>query len=114
MTYARRRWFTSEDDAEILRGLAAGVSLAEIAMSLDRQRGSVENRVRLIKGLRSTSEYVSAKLPNANDLSGEVRCLGGCGKRFVSPDRLRIRVCNTCKKRWHDQNEFRVEHSLCL
>jgi hypothetical protein len=112
MTYAKRRWFTAEDDAEMLRGIEAGASLNEIAMSLDRKRGSVQNRARLIQGLRSTSPYVSLNPPKVNDLSGEVLCLGWCGKRFLSPDRLRIRVCFYCKKVQREGLVHTVEYKI--
>jgi hypothetical protein len=114
MTYAKRRWFTAEDDAEILRGLAAGVSLNEIALSLDRKRGSVQNRARLIQGLQSTSQYVSPKAPKSNALSGKVLCLGWCGKHFMSPDRLRIRVCPYCKKVQREGLVHTVEYGMAI
>jgi hypothetical protein len=114
MKYAKRRWFTAEDDAEILEGLESGVSFNEIALSLDRNRGSVQNRARLLHGLQSTSPYVSPKAPKANDLAGKVRCLGGCNKLFLSPDRLRIRVCPYCKKVQREGFVHTVEYGMAI
>lgn len=30
---------------------------------------------------------------------GIVRCLGGCDKKFASPDRCCIRICPSCKRK---------------
>jgi hypothetical protein len=29
---------------------------------------------------------------------GEVNCLGWCNKRFLSPDKTRIRFCTSCRR----------------
>lgn len=39
---------------------------------------------------------------------GKVRCLGGCGREFNSPDRVRVRICPRCKGRRRDEYSPRV------
>lgn len=46
------------------------------------------------------------------DPSGIVRCLGGCERQWKSPDRLRIRICQSCKDKRRNSgtayDEYRI------
>ncbi len=44
------------------------------------------------RSIRHTRKRVPPSKP------GVVLCIGPCGKRFKSPDRMRVRVCNRCKR----------------
>lgn len=99
----RRVRFTPEDDAKMLALSAAGKTGREIGQALgDRQASSINNRLRLLRGLvrppRPELARVAEKAPGGA-AQGVVKRLGGCGGTFLSPDRFRIRICRSCKKR---------------
>lgn len=95
--------FTPEDDAKMLALSAAGKTGREIGQALgDRPARSVNRRLRMLKGWAPTPRpplAMGAKKAPGGTTQGVVKCLGGCGKEFLSPDRLRIRVCKVCKQR---------------
>lgn len=107
--------FTPEDDAKMLALSAAGKTGREIGEALgDRQASSVNNRLRMLKGWVPTPRphrAMGAKKAPGGTTQGVVKCLGGCGGEFLSPDRLRIRICPVCKKRNVD---FRLPDSQAL
>ncbi len=115
---------TAEEDAQLIRWRAEGRSIMAISEAMNRQSSSVCYRLRLLLGLPKSPSavkgYVRPSLPHneerkngkqedladqkrtiqkARSMAGVCKCLGGCGKTFLSPDRLRIRVCPVCKKR---------------
>jgi len=94
--------FSPAEDAFILRSKAAGATNTEIATALSCSPSTIANRVRLIappgaQPVAPSQAVPAAPRPQVAPLGGEVRCLGGCGGRFHSPDRLRIRICPRCK-----------------
>jgi hypothetical protein len=96
--------FTPEDDAKMLALSAEGKTGREIGLALgDRQASSVNNRLRMLKGWVPTPRVRGAtaakKAPGGQGKMGVVKCLGGCGGTFLSPDWLRIRICKVCKQR---------------
>jgi hypothetical protein len=102
--------FTAADDAAMLDLRRQGHSFAAIALLLGLAKSSVGTRVRMLGGklppskLQRAEERASARqeggqVARKSDASGWCLCLGGCNKKFLSPDRLRIRICPTCKKR---------------
>lgn len=102
MTDRTRRLFPPEEDAKILAMIAAGIPLREIAAAIGRLASSVGSRVRKLQGKPAAPSGLVMRKPQPSataSLGGQVRCLGGCGKIFDSPDRLRIRRCPTCKAR---------------
>lgn len=46
------------------------------------------------------------------DRAGHVRCLGGCGETFYSPDRCRIRICANCKRKNLEKTGGIAEHRI--
>jgi Zn finger protein HypA/HybF involved in hydrogenase expression len=38
-------------------------------------------------------------------VSGETTCLGWCGKKFWSPDKIRIRFCPKCRSKRNNTSE---------
>lgn len=95
--------FTPEDDAKMLALSAAGKTGREIGEALgDRQASSVNKRLRMLKGwvpTPRTHRAMGSKKAPGGTTQGVVKCLGGCGETFLSPDRLRIRICRVCKQR---------------
>jgi hypothetical protein len=49
-------------------------------------------------GHHTAYHYHPEWLRVAPSVPGKVVCLGKCGKPFKSPDRVRIRICNACKR----------------
>jgi hypothetical protein len=102
----RRVRFTPEDDAKMLALSAAGKTGREIGEALgDRQASAVNNRLRMLKGWVPTPRphrALGSKQAPAGAAQGVVKCLGGCGGTFLSPDRKRVRICPVCKKRHAD------------
>ncbi len=117
--------FTAQDDAAMLDLRRQGYTFAKIALLLGFAQSSVGARVRMLGGqlppskLRRTAERASAReeggqVARKSDTSGWCLCLGGCDKKFLSPDRLRIRVCPICRKKSAWQSGAGRSFSLSL
>jgi hypothetical protein len=107
----RNRRFQPEEDKRILAMSASGKTLRFMAMALDRNSSSIKYRLELLKrgfDLRRVTPIAEKK--TKQDLSGVVRCLGGCEKNWLSPDRFRIRICPSCKKAHHNSSVHTVEY----
>lgn len=124
----RRRLFSAEEDALILQLVKSGMSYTNIGASLGRRSSSIWNRVSRLQSL-SFDERMAGKAaspqpvepatptkpkPTRVEIGGVVVCLGGCGRRFYSPDRKRIRICIACKKSHGDQGAGFTECALRL
>lgn len=107
-----RKQFTNEDDGMILEMRRQGMSAEEIAGSMGLQASVIFGRLQTIGGQESLPSRSSGKkgyVPRA----GMVRCLGpGCGRKFLSPDKCRIRICQACKARRGDYRSGLPEHFL--
>ena len=98
----QRGRFSPAEDAFIVQRRAAGNTYGEIARAMQCSPSAIADRVRLLASPGAQPAVQSqavraAPRPRVAPLGGEVRCLGGCGGRFHSPDRLRIRICPRCK-----------------
>jgi hypothetical protein len=127
----------SPEEGQKIQALrAAGSSYFDIALELNRSAGGIWLYLRRLAGLPIKPERVCGKPPAvspppavsvaapqvavrrksrglAKHQAGEVKCLGGCGKIFASPDRLRIRICPVCKHR-HRQDALPTNYALHL
>ena len=121
----------SPEESQKIQALrAAGCSLSDIALELNRSGAGIWRHLRCLAGLPvramppaapppavSVAEPAVAVRRKSRGLvkhqAGEVKCLGGCGKIFASPDRLRIRVCPVCKHR-HRQDALPTNYALHL
>jgi hypothetical protein len=121
----------SPEESQKIQALrAAGCSLSDIALELNRSGSGIWGHLKRLAGL-PVRAMPPAALPPAVSVAqpavavrrksrglvkrhaGEVKCLGGCGKTFASPDRLRIRICPVCKKR-HRQDALPTNYALHL
>ncbi|MEF8746683.1 MAG: helix-turn-helix domain-containing protein [Candidatus Accumulibacter propinquus] len=129
-----------EESLKIQALRAAGSSIDDIAVELNRSGNGIWLHLRRLAGLPTKTGKVRAKPlapavspppPTAVSVAappvakrrksrglakhqaGEVKCLGGCGKIFASPDRLRIRICPVCKHR-HRQDALPTNYALHL
>lgn len=118
----------SDLDRGIIEDYARGRTLADIS----RRTGLGETtvRIRLLRlrenlGLSAVPFSPGERLrdlppgefpidPPSDVVRGYVRCLGGCGKMFQSPDRKRIRVCVDCKRNRAKRDIFHVEYHCSL
>ena len=101
--------FTAADDAAILDLHRQGNSFYKIALLTGFARSSVGARLGILSGKLPPSKVQRAEerararqegvVARQSEAAGWCRCLGGCGKTFLSPDRLRIRVCPVCKRK---------------
>lgn len=100
MMAAERHLFTADEDREILRLRNSGMSHVQIAKTTGLNLSSIHSRISLLncKGVRNPDD-VDRAVQTKREM---VRCLGGCGQMFSSPDRMRIRVCQVCKERHRD------------
>lgn len=108
-------YWSPEHDQRALKMNAQGFSCGEIADALGRSKSSVTRRLQGLYG--STARPPAApgqKGPKAKPEITWVKCLGGCGGTFQSPDRMRIRVCPKCKARPAWRNETGATHTLTL
>lgn len=128
----------SPEESQKIQALrAAGSSIGDIARDLNRSINGIWTHLRRLAGLPIKPERVRAKPPAAvsqppavsvaappvakrrksrglaKHQAGGVKCLGGCGKIFASPDRLRIRICPVCKHR-HRQDALPTTYALHL
>ena len=128
----------SPEESQKIQALrAAGSSIDDIAVELNRSNNGIWTHLRRLAGLPLKPEKARAKPPAAvspppavsvaapqvavrrksrglaKHQAGEVKCLGGCGKIFASPDRLRIRICPVCKHR-HRQDALPTNSALHL
>lgn len=128
----------SPEESQKIQALrAAGYSIGDIALEVNRSGCGIWTHLRRLAGLPLKPEKVRANPlaavspPPAVSAAappvavrrksrglvklnvGEVKCLGGCGKTFHSPDRLRIRICPECKKR-HRQGGLPSTYALAL
>lgn len=108
-----KRNFTPDDGLVVAELRNAGMSYPEISAQTGFSIGSMHRLMRiaecakieagdekLAKKLADRKKYVALHPFNREEKKvAEVRCLGGCGQMFESPDRMRIRICNACKKR---------------
>lgn len=111
-----RQYLTAEQGATIKAMHDAGMSFKDISAETGIPVGSVHRHVKKAKGLPAMpSDEIAARAAHAKAKREQyarlfpfmrqktsvemVRCLGGCGQMFASPDRMRIRVCKTCKER---------------
>lgn len=109
----RKRRFTPEEDKRIVEMSKSGKTLAFIALTLGRNSSSVKYRLQLlVRGFDFRRETPIVEKKEKTDLSGVVRCLGGCEKNWLSPDRFRIRICPSCKKSHHNSSVHTVEYGF--
>lgn len=109
-----RRPFTPEEDRVMLELQSLGLSYEKISRHLQRNSASsVKDRIRKLLG-RPPPPKALSRPKTSTDPGGVVRCLGGCGKTFASPDRCRIRICPVCRKRESRTDVFATEHALHL
>jgi len=125
----KTRRFSGDEDRLLMRLRGEGMTFAAIGHLMNRPQSSVGNHFRRLQrksGDRPPllSRRVEVADPD-HDLDpvetfvyrspdGEVRCLGGCGKTFHSPDRMRIRICPTCKNSEERRGCSYAEFSLRL
>jgi len=111
-------------DQQLIELFHEGIEYAEIGRLLDMPRQTVATRIVRLRenlgehflprrhkppdGEHSTTPRQSAH----NDRAGRVRCLGGCGQHFDSPDRCRIRICPKCKAKHRESGETHTEYRL--
>lgn len=110
-------------DRQIIDLFAAGSTLTEIAATLGNTIARQTVATRLCRLRDQLGEDIVPRrrndcrslprdsLSNPADPSGIVRCLGGCGQHFRSPDRCRIRICSRCKSK-HAETSSLTEHRL--
>ncbi len=108
-----RRNFTPDDGLSVAELRNSGMSYPEISAHTGIALGSMHRLMRIAEGapVDASDEKRAKKLadrkkyaelyPFRRETKGgsEVRCLGGCGQMFQSPDRMRIRICRACKER---------------
>lgn len=110
------RYFTAQEDADLIALRAQGMSYAAIGREIGRPANSLLNRLKWItevrgnpfpEGLPKPSPAGQPRPLRVPENGGVCKCLGGCGKSFLSPDRFRIRVCSVCKSKnaWKDGND---------
>jgi len=95
--------FSPAEDTFILQRRAAGNTYGEIARALQCSTSAIANLARLLappgaQPVAQSQAVQAAKRPRSYPLGGEVLCLGGCGRKWLSPDRMRIRICPQCKQ----------------
>lgn len=120
----------SPEESQKIQALrAAGCSLSDIALELNRSGAGIWGHLKRLAGLPVRAMPPAALPPAVNVAqpavavrksrglvkrnAGEVKCLGGCGKTFASPDRLRIRICPLCKHR-HQNDALPSTYALHL
>ena len=132
----KRRAFTPQEDQRILDLFASGRNYDEIAELVGRSPSSIGGhlrallrrapalaRVRIKKNVvpsvkaprprpPATTPPPAKPLPPPGD--GWVRCLGGCGQMWDSPDRLRIRICPACKRSTNHNSGLSAAYALRL
>lgn len=123
MTRPAPRQFTPEEDERLLAMAEAGMTHLQIAAALGRPLSSAGNRLRALRrerdlgvlkpGLDKATTGLSSNRVKLL-IGGEVNCLGGCGGRFHSPDRLRIRICPKCKRSDAYRSSSSAEFALLL
>ncbi len=107
--------FKPEEDRLMLELRTLGASYEAIARHLQRGgASSVKSRVAKLLGLPPPPPKALSRLQTPAEPGGIVRCLGGCGQTFASPDRCRIRICPNCKKRRSRDDVFSTEYGLQL
>lgn len=84
--------FTSQEDEQLLALRGSGMSFGAIADSEALPSRSAD-------ALYERHKLLMIRTARPTDASSEVACLGGCGGRFHSPDKYRIRICPNCRKR---------------
>lgn len=108
-----KRNFTPDDGLVVAELRNAGMSYPEISAHTGFALGSIHRLMHIADGtpIDASDEKRAKKLADRKKYaelhpfrretkqSAEVRCLGGCGQMFQSPDRMRIRICNACKNR---------------
>ncbi len=110
-------------DSQIIDLFAAGSTLTEIAATLGNTIAKQTVATRICRLRDQLGEDIVPRrrndcrslakesLSNPADPSSIVRCLGGCGQHFRSPDRCRIRICSRCKSK-HAETSSLTEHRL--
>lgn len=104
------RFFTPDEDAIILRMVSEGESYRSISEATGRAYSSIFNRVAYLERngaavAKPRNEAATAarkpekQHPQRSTNSAMVRCLGGCGRMFLSADKFRNRQCKTCRER---------------
>ena len=111
-------YITPDEGQKIQAMRAAGSSISKISVALKRSQSGILYYLRRMAGQKIEPRRRSATPPKAKSVatppaaigrqshglnlkrfSGLVKCLGGCGGTFQSPDRMRIRICQGCKER---------------
>lgn len=104
------RFFTPQEDAILLRMVGEGESSRTISAAINRPHSSIlgridylaRNGVAVAKPRNETAPAArkpEKKCPQRSTNSAMVRCLGGCGRMFLSWDKFRNRQCKSCSKR---------------
>lgn len=110
-----RRPFSADEDARLLALLRQGKTYTLIGGLLGRRTSTVRSRLLLLRSRMTDAAPIRKSIAHQDaGAGGRVRCLGGCGQTFLSPDRCRIRVCPVCKKHRSREDVFSTEHALCL
>ena len=111
-------------DQQLLELFQQDTEYAEIGRILDMPRQTVATRICRLRDnlgeelvprrhrVAAGEHSNTAKQPMPGDRAGLVRCLGGCGDHFNSPDRCRIRICPECKSKRRLTTEGLTEHHL--
>lgn len=128
------------EEALLLAMDGAGSTIVEIAAVLGRPYSSVYGKLRVLQkpaavmvpavapaaAVAAAVAQVEAPAPapapaaapapapGSVRTDGMVRCLGGCGQMWHSPDRLRIRRCPRCRGRTGKGASGMSEHALRL
>lgn len=111
-----KRNFTPDDGLVVAELRNSGMSYPEISAHTGFALGSIHRLMHIADGtpidasdekrakkLEDRKKYVALHPFNREAKKvAEVRCLGGCGQMFKSPDRMRIRICRACKERHKD------------
>jgi hypothetical protein len=107
-----RRRFTQDEDQKILMMSSTGKTFGFMARELARNPSSVKYRLMFLRSHSGIPVAAPRRSKAPIDLSGVVRCLGGCERQFHSPDRMRIRICPHCKRLQQAGTVHTAEYSM--
>ncbi len=91
---AKRQW--SNQDKRLLVKYVREDELAWSTIA-KKLRHTEHNCRRTYEKLLNLERGFEITLLPEKDNSGLIRCLGYCGKKFMSPDKVRVRRCHSCK-----------------
>lgn len=125
------RPFSQQDGNTVMAMRAAGMTFVEISKETGFAVGSMHTIMSKAAGKPVISRSIEQKAARAiADRKARaiakgpvkrksaplemVRCLGGCEQQFPSPDRMRIRICPSCKSAHKNISTAAEDFRLCL